>query len=110
MFSPTKTGIIWDSTDAHNLTQFLQSATGEKLLHILHFRIPSLLDGEHKNKTLVRSGEVKGALLLFDSVVSLTHEPPPEFRPQQTTVQTYPDIDDESQWEGDQPRTAKPPQ
>ncbi len=105
MFPSTKKGILWDSIDAENLKNFLVTPAGEKVLHILHNEIPGLLDGEHKNKTLVRSGEVKGAQAVFDLLVSLTVEPPVNFRPKpQTKNETYPDLDDESKWEGENPR------
>jgi len=105
MFSPTQKGILWDSADAHALRDFLQTPVGSKVLHILHSYIPDLLDGEHKNKTLVRAGEVKGAQTIFDTLVSLTVEPPVEFRPQpQKTTETYADLDDESKWDGENPR------
>jgi|SRR6185436_13996848 len=105
MFSPTKKGLLWDSADAENLQNFLATPAGEKVLHILHNEIPGLLDGEHKNKTLVRSGEVKGAQAIFDLLVSLTVEPPANFRPNlQTQNETYPDLDNESKWDGPNPR------
>lgn len=104
MFFPTLKGILFDSADAHNLKEFLVSKTGEKVLHILHFYIPALLDGEHKNKTLVRAGEVKGAQEIFDRLVSLTVEPPEEFRPKIKPRENYADLDDESQWDGENPR------
>jgi len=104
MFSPTKTGILWDSTDAQNLKEFFSGKTGDKVLHILHRYIPDLLDGEHKNKTLVRAGEVKGAQTIFDLLVSLTVDPPAEFRPKPQTKEAYADLDDESKWDGANPR------
>jgi hypothetical protein len=105
MFSPTQKGILWDSADAHSLLSFLETPVGQKVLHILHSRIPDLLDGEHKNKTLVRAGEVKGAQTIFDMLVSLTVEPPVDFRPQpKTTTEAYPSLDDDSAWDGETPR------
>lgn len=104
MFSPTLKGIFWDSADAENLKQFLDSATGEKVLHILHSYIPALLDGEHMNKTMVRAGEVKGAREIFDMLVSLTVEPPAEFRPKPKVKENYPLLEDESAWDGANPR------
>jgi hypothetical protein len=105
MFSPTQKGIIWDSADAHSLQSFLETPVGSKVLHILHSYIPALLDGEHKNQTLVRSGEVKGAQTIFDMLVSLTVEPPVDFRPQPKNItENYADLDDESKWDGENPR------
>jgi len=105
MFSPTKKGILWDSADAQTLQNFLITPVGEKVLHILHSRIPGLLDGEHKNRTLVRSGEVKGAQSIFDLFVSLVAEAPADFRPQpKSQNESYPDLDNESAWDGESPR------
>lgn len=105
MFSPTLRGILWDSADAHNLQNFFATPTGEKVLHILHSRIPDLLDGEHKNRTLVRAGQVKGAQEIFDLLCSLTVEPPVDFRPQpKTTTEAYPSLDDDTAWDGETPR------
>jgi len=104
MFSPTIKGILWDSADASFLKEFFSGKTGEKVLHILHSRIPDLLDGEHKNKTLVRAGEVKGAQTIFDMLVSLTVEAPNDFRPQPQQTEAYPDLDLEQHWDGKNPR------
>lgn len=104
MFSPTKKGLLWESADANNLQEFLATPAGGKVLHILHSYIPDLLDGEHKNKTLVRSGEVKGAQTIFDLLVSLTVEAPSDFQPQQKPKENYADLDDESQWDGPNPK------
>lgn len=105
MFSPTKKGLLWESADANNLQEFLATPAGEKVLHILHSRIPDLLDGEHKNKTLVRSGEVKGAQTIFDLLVLLTTESPEDFRPKpKSTTEAYPSLEDESAWDGENPR------
>jgi len=104
MFSPTTKGILWASTDASHLKEFFSGKTGDKVLHILHSYIPDLLDGEHKNKTLVRAGEVKGAQTIFDLLVSLTVDPPAEFRPKPQPKEAYADLDDESKWDGANPR------
>lgn len=97
---PTKAEILWESTDAHKLKEFLETPTGQKVIQHLSDSIPSLLDGADINRTLVRSGEVKGAQLIFSSLISLTVEQPEQPKQQET----YPDLSDESAWEGENPK------
>jgi len=92
--------ILWESTDARKLREFLESVTGQKVLRHLSDSIPLLLSGEDVNTTLVRSGEVKGAQLIFSSLVSLIVEQPA----QPKEKETYPDLDNESAWVGEQPQ------
>lgn len=102
MILPTKNPaeILWESTDAQKLREFLESPTGQKVLRHLTDTTPDLMDGENVNKTLVRNGEVKGANAIFTALVQLTIEQPPQEKP----VETYPSIDDESQWDGENPK------
>lgn len=93
----------WDSNDAKALKDFFASDIGRKVLTFLSDAMPLLLDGGDVNKTLVRSGEVKGFSLAVDTLLSLTtHKPSPLPK-----TQTYPDLDDDSAWE-DQNKKASP--
>jgi hypothetical protein len=91
--------ITWDSADAKVLRDFLETPVGQKMVQYLHSQIPTLLDGGDVNKTLVRSGEVKGAQSLFDSFVNLVVESPAELQPPQKTIDSYPSLDIEEAWE-----------
>jgi len=98
---PTNDDILWESTDAHKLREFLETPTGQKVLRHLTDLIPGLLDGADVNKTLVRSGEVKGSQLILTGLVSLVVEQPaPTPQPE-----TYPSLDDEKAWDNEQPKT-----
>ncbi len=109
MFFPHVTGkvITWDSTDAGVLRAFLETPVGEKTLRILQDRIPMLLDGKNyttPTEILVRSGEVKGARHIFDSLISLVLEPPAELQPTPQSKDNYADLDDERHWDGVNPK------
>lgn len=99
IYLPTTKRPTWDSTDAGVLQSFLESPVGQKVLIILHDRIPALFDGSDVNMTLVQSGRVAGAQLIFDSLVSLIVEVPVELLPPPKQEETYPDIDNEAAWE-----------
>jgi hypothetical protein len=96
---PTTKPLTWDSTDAGTLQSFLESPVGQKVLTILHGKIPGLLDGSDVNTALVRSGEVKGAQGIFDSLVSLIVEVPVELQPPPKQEEAYPDLENEAAWE-----------
>ena len=97
---PTKQTILWESTDAQKLREFLESPTGQKVLRHMTDSIPDLMDGTDVNRTLVRNGEVKGANTVFSALVQLTIEQPePE-----KSADNYPSLDDESAWEGENPK------
>jgi len=104
---PTTKPLEWDSTEAGILRTFLDSPTGQKILTLLHGRIPGLLDGGDVNKILIRSGQVAGAQMIFDSLVSLIVERPIELQSIQQTEENYPDLDHPNAWEkfdNEQPR------
>lgn len=86
---------VWDSTDASLLKAFLNSDVAKKAFAIVMELCPPLLDGGDVNKTLVRSGEVKGFSLALNSLFELVIKQP---EPVSTPI-AYPDIDDDSQWE-----------
>lgn len=85
----------WTSDDALTLKSFLETSSGVKLAQILAFLAPSLLDGEHKNKTLVASGAVKGYTEAVENLFSLQTSRPKEAEPK---PDNYPSLDDESKW------------
>lgn len=86
----------WTSDNASELNGFLKTPTGEKLLQILSFFAPALLDGSDVNKTLVTSGELKGYTNAVAQLISLTNSRPPET---QGVPDNYPDLDRDELWE-----------
>lgn len=96
MFIPTnREPPEWNSDDALTLKGFLESSTGLKLTQTLAFLAPNLLDGEHKNKTLVASGVVKGYTEAVETIFSLQTSRPKEMEPKSDN---YPSLDDDSKW------------
>ena len=93
----------WDSQNAHELRDFLESKTGILALQWTAYRGPELLDGADVNKTLVASGEVKGYSSAIENLFSLTKIQPEEVKP----PETYPNLDDDSKWGDLQPTTPK---
>lgn len=85
----------WTSKEAKDLRDFLNSETGVKMLTLCALEAPSLLDGAHMNKTFVRSGEHKGFENALTFIVGLTHTEPAT----KSVPETYPPLDDDSQWE-----------
>ena len=94
MLLPTKTD--WTSTDASSLRTFLESETGQRILHHLSESVPELLSSGEINAILIRSGEVKGGSALLAQLVSLTVETPESITPVKSA---FPDLDDESAWD-----------
>lgn len=94
LISPSLPPAQWDSNNAANLATFLETPTGKLTLQWLQYESPKLSDGEHLNKTLVKSGEVKGYGSALENLLSLTVEQPAEA----TTVDNYPSLDDHSKW------------
>ena len=92
----------WDVDDALALRNFLSSTSGTRALAWLRLWAPVLLDGEHKNKTLVASGQVKGYNEAIDFLWSLTEENPIPEAPKD--VSEYPDLEDDKQWTDEQSR------
>ena len=84
----------WDSVDAVNLKQFLDSQTGQRWLGHLLFQAPHLLDGSDVNKTLVASGAVKGYTMAVENAISMTVQKPETPKPKDN----YPSLDDDSAW------------
>lgn len=88
----------WSSNDCLSLRAFLDSDTGQRMIYHLGESAPSLLDGTHKNKTLVASGVVKGYTEALANIFSLLVEPPKSVPPEKSS---HPSIDDESAWNSD---------
>lgn len=87
----------WTDEDIQLLRQFLKTRTGEKFVPRLAEAAPTLLDGGHANKTLVRNGELRGYQMALREIFILAY-PPPE-PPKETPA--YPHLDDDSAWEGE---------
>lgn len=84
----------WDSADAAKLREILESDVFKKAFRLTADFCPELMDGADVNRTLVRSGEVKGFHFAFTQLFSLLTEQPKQ--PQSS--ESYPDLDDESKW------------
>lgn len=87
----------WDADDAKVLRFFLECPTGLRAMAWLKYWAPELLDGSHKNKTLVASGVVKGYTEAIENLRSLHVENP---IPDDGLVQSneYPSLDDDTKW------------
>lgn len=91
----------WDSQDAKILRTFLETTVAKKAFAIVSELAPPLLDGADVNKTLLRSGEVKGWQSALVALVELVnHKPEPPAEP----PSSYQDLDDESKWVGANPK------
>lgn len=95
--NPQESQLNWNDEDIGLLRQFLKSRTGEKLVPKLAEAAPTLLDGGHANKTLVRNGELRGYQAALREIYSLAY-PPPEPKPQ---TPAYPPLDADEHWEGE---------
>lgn len=100
LISTTQEPPEWTSDDALFLKNFLESSTGVKLGQTLAFLAPALLDGKHKNKTLVASGVVKGYAEALENLFSLQTNRPRETEPKSDN---YPSLDDDSKWRDFEP-------
>lgn len=89
--------LTWHSEDIAIFRQFLESRTGTKLVPKLAEAAPTLLDGGHANKTLVRNGELRGFQIALREIYFLAY-PPPEPPKEE---KNYPDLSDDSAWEGE---------
>lgn len=86
----------WNSEDVALLRTFLETRTGSKVLPRLAESAPTLLDGGHANKTLVRNGELRGYQFALREILFLAY-PPPE-PPKE--VAAYPDLFSDEEWPG----------
>lgn len=94
---PPKT-VEWTSEDAARLKDFLNSPTGTRVLQLLALGAPDLLDGAHKNKTLVASGAVAGYQDAISTIFKLTYENPNAPVVPDTASENYKSLDDDSAW------------
>jgi hypothetical protein len=87
----------FNSEDQSILRQFLESRTGQKFAPKLAELAPTLLDGAHANKTLVRNGELRGYQQALNNIFFLAYPPAP------VTPETpaYPPLDSDDHWEGE---------
>lgn len=94
---PPKT-VEWTSEDAVRLKEFLNSMTGTRVLQVLALGAPDLLDGTHKNKTLVASGAAAGYQEAITTIFKLTYENPNEPIVPTTVSDNYKSLDDDAAW------------
>jgi len=100
--------IVWESEDAARLKDFLNSPTGARVLQVLAVGTPELLDGSHKNKTLVASGAVAGYQEAVNTIFKLTYENPNEPIVPPTTSDNYKSLDDDAAWVEEDKKLDKP--
>lgn len=90
--------LSWSSEDVDIFRQFLSTKTGAKLApKLAEISVPTLFEGGEVNRILIRSGEVRGVQLVLSNIYSLAYPPPAA--PVETAA--YPDLNDDSAWEGD---------
>ena len=90
--------IEWTSDDAARLKEFLNSPTGARVLQFLALGAPDLLDGTHKNKTLVASGAVAGYQDAVNTIFRLTYEDPNAPTVPDVSSDNYKSLDDDAAW------------
>ena len=96
ILSPTKEP-DWLSEDAANLSIFLQSRTGAKLLQMLAYYRPEFAPANaHPHKSFAASRDIAGYELAIKNLLELTaaietSDPKPE-------REVYPDLEDDSKW------------
>jgi hypothetical protein len=85
---------LWDGDDAATLRQFLNTATGRRLLDRLVWLRPSPPVVVEPTTRLVFSGELSGFERALSTLVSLVH--PPVSSPQSKAP--LPDLDNDGEW------------
>jgi hypothetical protein len=90
--------VEWTSEDAARLKDFLNSPTGSRVLQFLAMGSPDLLDGAHKNKTLVASGALAGYQDAINTIFKLTYENPNAPVVPDVVSENYKSLDDDSAW------------
>jgi hypothetical protein len=68
------------------------------MLQIVDIAKPALLDGTHKNKTLVAAGKVDGFNEVLEDIFKLTYENPNEPAVPEVASENYKSLDDDSAW------------
>lgn len=89
----------WTSVDAAELTNFLKTQTGVKLLRALAIEEPPLLRKGDTNEILIRSGEVSHHKHLLSFLLTLTGEII-QHQDEDTKQNPYPSLTDDEAWEG----------
>jgi hypothetical protein len=84
----------WLHTDAENWAAFLGTETGKRLIPELVKGFPALLEGGDINAILIRSGEVRAAQKLVESLVLLAHPSAPAPK----GASEYPPLEDDAAW------------
>jgi|KBSSwiStaDraftv2_1062776.scaffolds.fasta_scaffold288010_2 hypothetical protein len=96
MSSPSEL-LEWNSEDESIFRQFIETRTGAKLCPRLAELAPTLLDGAHANKTLVRNGELRGYQFALQNILFLAYPPPPPVK----ETAAYPPLEDDDAWDGE---------
>jgi hypothetical protein len=86
--------VVWESSDAQRLREFLDSSTGKRVLEHLASVCPSPYDGGNANLMVAEAKKIEGFQDAVSSLVNLTREQPP----QPTAEEQYPDLNDDSKW------------
>lgn len=92
----------WTSVDSENLSKFLDTDTGKRLLPKIAEAAPLLHDGGEVNRILIRTGELRGFQTVLREILSLAHPAPPV----QQSNGEYPNLFDDKGWEG--PKLSDP--
>jgi len=90
--------VEWTSEDASRLKEFLNSPTGIRMLQLVAMNAPELLDGTHKNKTLVASGAAAGYQDVINTIFKLTYENPNAPIVPEVVSENYKSLDDDAAW------------
>lgn len=94
----------WSPTDGDNLAKFLDTDTGRRLIPRLAAAAPPLHEKGDTNQILIRTGEVRGFQNVLQELLFLAHPPAPV----QSDGNNYPDLLDDSKWEGNKINDPKP--
>lgn len=89
----------WGEEDVALLRQFFESQTGRSFVAALSDAVPVLLDGGDVNKTLVRSGEVKGWGEALRHAMTLAYPPQPQPAANPERRSAYPPLDLDEAWD-----------
>lgn len=85
----------WLTLDAENLSKFLETDTGKRLIPKLVEHCPTLLDKGETNAILIRSGQVLAWNGMIEALLLLAHPAPPPPPANQTE---YPALTDDAAW------------
>src|ERR1035441_3144475 len=89
----------WATTDAENLSAFLETPTGKRLIPSLLKEAPALLEGGETNDILIRSGQVLAFQKMVETLIFLAH-PPRQIH--QTEPTNYPAPENDAAWDDGQ--------